>query len=76
MTKEGGGRKTWKTRYFVLTNQDLSYFKLSSDSAPIDMLPLKQYHACKHVPEHREKNCFAIVPIKPAARTYYMAATT
>lgn len=76
LTKEGGSRKTWKTRYFVLTNAELSYFKLSSDSVPIDSLVLRQYQSCKAVTDHCETNCFALVPIKTAGRTYFMAATT
>jgi hypothetical protein len=74
--KEGGARKTWKTRYFVLTNQDLSYFKLSGDSTPIDTLPLNQYQACKPAPEHQGKFCFSLIPIKTGARTYYMTASS
>ena len=40
MTKQGGRIKTWKRRWFVLSNNHLYYFKTPNDRDPCGIVPL------------------------------------
>eukprot|EP00116_Pleurobrachia_bachei_P017261 sb/3477523/ len=41
LVKEGGKRKTWKKRYFVLTDNCLYYFVRESETEPKGIVPLE-----------------------------------
>ena len=41
LTKEGGKHKSWKKRYFVLTDNCLYYFVKESDNEPKGIVPLE-----------------------------------
>jgi len=56
LTKCGGGHKSWKTRWFVLTKDVLYYFDKEISSEPIGVIQLKDYCKCKGM----EGNAFAI----------------
>jgi len=69
MTKEGGSIKTWKKRYFVLKEGQLSYYKNPGEE-PIDTLTIAAASAVRAVADKKSKTkpfCFEVVF---AARTY------
>ena len=41
MTKQGGRVKTWKRRWFVLSNNVVYYFKQPEDKEPLGIIPLE-----------------------------------
>jgi len=47
LTKCGGGHKTWKVRWFVLTKDVLYYFDRENSTEPKGVIPLKDYLKCK-----------------------------
>jgi len=47
LTKCGGGHKSWKTRWFVLTKDVLYYFDKEISSEPLGVIQLKDYCRCK-----------------------------
>jgi len=47
LTKCGGGHKSWKVRWFVLTKDVLYYFDRENSTEPKGVIPLKDYLKCK-----------------------------
>ena len=41
LTKEGGKHKSWRKRWFILTDNCLYYFKSPSDKEPLGIIPLE-----------------------------------
>lgn len=41
LTKEGGKHKSWRKRWFILTDNCLYYFKNPSDKEPLGIIPLE-----------------------------------
>merc|ERR1712000_116233 len=41
LTKQGGRIKTWKTRYFVVSDSCLYYFKNQREKEPLGIIPLE-----------------------------------
>lgn len=39
--KQGGKIRTWKKRFFVLSDHQLLYFRKHTDQAPIGIIPLE-----------------------------------
>ena len=75
LTKVGLHFKTWKTRWFVLRRNQLSYFKEKGSKAAIRVLDLEECESCAAEDErYREKgNVFRLVF---KWRTFYLYATS
>ena len=58
LTKQGGRRKNWKRRYFILTGGCLYYFKNKEDSEPCGIVPLTSL-SVREVP-NKKNFCFEI----------------
>eukprot|EP00736_Rhodelphis_marinus_P010257 Rmarinus@m.3459 len=82
LKKQGGTIKTWKSRYFILDNKSLYYYKDQRSDIPLGLIPLY----ASHVKRAKEKStyCFGIEPLvarenvsnpKDANRVYYLVAT-
>lgn len=73
MTKQGGSRKSWRKRWFVLRNHTLSYYKDASDSSPLGIISLQ---GCSVSPTDAVKkpHCFQVY--HPVRRTFYMYPST
>jgi len=52
LVKQGGRIKTWKKRYFVVSDNCLYYFKSSEDAEPIGIVPLENL-AVKRTPSKK-----------------------
>ncbi|KAM4807732.1 dual adapter for phosphotyrosine and 3-phosphotyrosine and 3-phosphoinositide [Rhinophrynus dorsalis] len=73
LTKQGGRVKSWKTRWFILSRNELKYFKDRLSSDPIRTLDLKECSAVQFDYSQEKVNCFCLVfPL----RTYYLCAKT
>jgi|EP00945_MAST-04E_sp_MAST-4E-sp1_P003426 serine/threonine-protein phosphatase 2A regulatory subunit B' len=71
--KQGGERKNWKKRWFILRGNCLSYFNSSEDETPIKSFELNGYDI-HEVPyeKFKKKMCFEL--FHTSERTYYMYA--
>jgi len=74
MTKEGGSIKTWKKRYFVLRDGQLSYYKNIGEE-PIDTLNISSASAVRAADKNKKSKpyCFEIVF---SNRTYAFSCDT
>jgi len=60
LLKQGGGRyKTWKRRWFVLSDNCLFYFEYTSDKEPKGIIPLENLQI-REMHDQRKPNCFEI----------------
>ncbi|XP_065193807.1 cytohesin-1-like [Sycon ciliatum] len=59
LTKEGGKRKTWRRRWFILTENCLFYFKLPSDKEPRGIIPLENL-GVRELADNKRPQCFEI----------------
>ena len=57
LTKQGGRIKTWKRRWFILSEMGLCYFKQPQDSEPCGMIMLDNVEV---VPSTAKKNAFML----------------
>ena len=73
LTKQGWIRKNWRTRWFVLRGNMLSYFRSMQSPHPIDTLNLRKAHAVGYDYSRHKQHCFSI---KFKKRTYYMQASS
>ena len=71
LTKLGQHRKTWKTRWFVLYKNELSYFKSREDKTPIRTINLKDVSAITADSSQSKENCFRLVT---STRTFFLIA--
>ncbi|XP_063314671.1 dual adapter for phosphotyrosine and 3-phosphotyrosine and 3-phosphoinositide isoform X2 [Pelobates fuscus] len=73
LTKQGGRVKNWKTRWFILSRNELKYFKDQLSPEPIRTLDLSECSAVQFDYSQEKVNCFCLVfPL----RTYYFCAKT
>eukprot|EP00300_Choanocystis_sp_HF-7_P033401 c45744_g1_i1.p1 GENE.c45744_g1_i1~~c45744_g1_i1.p1 ORF type:complete len:332 (+),score=60.42 c45744_g1_i1:82-996(+) len=73
MTKQGGSRKTWRRRWFVLQNHTLSYYKDNTSASPLGIISLQGCSVSK-ADSQKKANCFQIY--HPVRRTFYMYPAT
>ncbi|XP_039260928.1 dual adapter for phosphotyrosine and 3-phosphotyrosine and 3-phosphoinositide-like [Styela clava] len=73
LTKQGWVVKNWKTRWFVLSKYDLSYFSDRSKEKPIKTLNLLDCQGCIKCDDVGKKNCFKL---DFPDRTWYFYANT
>ncbi|KAG8921706.1 hypothetical protein FRC00_008330 [Tulasnella sp. 408] len=69
--KKGERRKTWKKRWFVLRQTQLSYYKTNKEYKLLRLLPLSEVHCVTPVTLKRHDHAFGIVT---PTRTYYVQA--
>ncbi|KAG8954386.1 hypothetical protein FRC04_011712 [Tulasnella sp. 424] len=69
--KKGERRKTWKKRWFVLRQTQLSYYKTNKEYKLLRLLPMSEVHSVTLVSLKRHDHSFGIVT---PARTYYVQA--
>ncbi|KAM4707885.1 dual adapter for phosphotyrosine and 3-phosphotyrosine and 3-phosphoinositide [Discoglossus pictus] len=73
LTKQGGRVKSWKTRWFILSRNELKYYKDQMSPEPIRTLDLSECTAVQFDYSQEKVNCFCLVfPL----RTYFMCAKT
>ncbi|XP_014661659.1 PREDICTED: dual adapter for phosphotyrosine and 3-phosphotyrosine and 3-phosphoinositide-like isoform X2 [Priapulus caudatus] len=58
LTKLGGSVKSWKTRWFVLTRNELSYFKDKNDKEAIRTMLLEEARGCETDNTKDKEHCF------------------
>ncbi|GLD57580.1 cytohesin-3 [Lates japonicus] len=58
-SKLGGRVKTWKRRWFILTDNCLYYFEYTTDKEPRGIIPLENL-SIREVDEPRKPNCFEL----------------
>jgi len=73
LTKEGGGFKSWKKRWFTLKDSDLSYYKAKGDTEALGSISLSTAGRIQHM--DRKKKPFGFEVPTPS-RTFYLAAET
>ena len=71
LIKEGGSWKSWKKRYFVLSNGVLVYSKSDRDAKSKGVIPLENAGHIRAVEYGKKKNVFQI---QTPARTYHISA--
>uniref|UniRef100_A0A4W5Q1B5 Cytohesin 3 n=1 Tax=Hucho hucho TaxID=62062 RepID=A0A4W5Q1B5_9TELE len=59
LLKLGGRVKTWKRRWFILTDNCLYYFEYTTDKEPRGIIPLENL-SIRDVDEPRKPNCFEL----------------
>lgn len=68
--KQGGMRKNWKRRYFVLTEQNILYFSSKKAKEPLGVIPRNDIQEVKVSTKHPTRdNLYEIVTTK---RTFYI----
>ncbi|KAL4240727.1 Dual adapter for phosphotyrosine and 3-phosphotyrosine and 3-phosphoinositide [Mactra antiquata] len=70
LTKLGDIFKTWRTRWFVLQNNELKYFKDSSHKTPVRTLDLNECRSCKYEGSYRGKRF--VFSLQFDWRTFYV----
>ncbi|XP_005397950.1 PREDICTED: cytohesin-3 [Chinchilla lanigera] len=55
----GGRVKTWKRRWFILTDNCLYYFEYTTDKEPRGIIPLENL-SIREVEDPRKPNCFEL----------------
>lgn len=76
MKKEGGGHKSWKTRWFILNHQQISYYKPSQLKSPMGTVHLRDYNFAAVTgdrPGHQ--NCFKLCG-SSQQRVYYFSTSS
>lgn len=73
LTKQGYVVKNWKTRWFVLHKNDLSYYTDRSKEKPIKTLNLLDCQGCVRCDDTGKKHCFKL---EFPDRTWYFYANT
>ncbi|NXQ99561.1 CYH3 protein, partial [Sagittarius serpentarius] len=59
LLKLGGRVKTWKLRWFILTDNCLYYFEYTTDKEPRGIIPLENL-SIREVEDPRKPNCFEL----------------
>ncbi|KAG9013957.1 hypothetical protein FRB94_004337 [Tulasnella sp. JGI-2019a] len=73
LQKKGERRKTWKKRWFVLRQTQLSYYKSSKEYQTLRVLPVSEIHSVSQVTLKRHDYTFGIVI---PSRTFYIQASS
>ncbi|KAG8906339.1 hypothetical protein FRB99_007119 [Tulasnella sp. 403] len=73
LDKKGERRKTWKRRWFVLRQTQLSYYKSDKEYKLLCLLPLSEIHSVTPVTLKRHHHTFGMVT---PSRTYYVQASS
>lgn len=73
LTKQGRIRKSWRVRWFVLRNQQLSYYKAKQSERPIAVLNLTNAKEVRYDDSKRKDFCFRLVF---PHRTYFLYANS
>jgi len=73
LTKEGGGFKSWKKRWFVLKDTTLSYYKTRGDIESLGTISLGSAGRVQPTDRKKKANGFEI---PTPARTFYLSADT
>jgi len=71
LTKEGGGFKSWKKRWFVLKDGELHYYKSKGETASLGAISLQTAGHIKISDRKKKVNGFEIAT---PSRTYFLAA--
>ncbi|CAF97890.1 unnamed protein product, partial [Tetraodon nigroviridis] len=58
-SRSGGRVKTWKRRWFILTDNCLYYFEYTTDKEPRGIIPLENL-SIREVEDPRKPNCFEL----------------
>ncbi|XP_060135843.1 cytohesin-4 [Zootoca vivipara] len=64
LLKLGGRVKTWKRRWFILTDNCLYYFEYTTDKEPLGIIPLENLSVRK-VEDPKKRNCFELFNTNP-----------
>ncbi|XP_044297216.1 cytohesin-4 [Varanus komodoensis] len=59
LLKLGGRVKTWKRRWFILTDNCLYYFEFTTDKEPLGIIPLENL-SVRRVDDPKKPNCFEL----------------
>ncbi|XP_029554805.1 cytohesin-1 isoform X1 [Salmo trutta] len=59
LLKRGGRVKTWKRRWFILTDNCLYYFEFTTDKEPRGIIPLENL-SIREVDDSKKPNCFEL----------------
>uniref|UniRef100_A0AAZ3R3D7 Cytohesin 1b n=1 Tax=Oncorhynchus tshawytscha TaxID=74940 RepID=A0AAZ3R3D7_ONCTS len=59
LLKRGGRVKTWKRRWFILTDNCLYYFEYTTDKEPRGIIPLENL-SIREVDDSKKPNCFEL----------------
>uniref|UniRef100_A0A7M4FQ32 Cytohesin 4 n=1 Tax=Crocodylus porosus TaxID=8502 RepID=A0A7M4FQ32_CROPO len=59
LLKLGGRVKTWKRRWFILTDNCLYYFEYTTDKEPLGIIPLENL-SVQQVDDPKKPNCFEL----------------
>lgn len=59
LLKSGGRVKTWKRRWFILTDNCLYYFEYTTDKEPRGIIPLENL-SVREVDDPKKSNCFEL----------------
>jgi len=70
MTKQGGGHKTWKKRYFILKGRELYYYKTPKDSVFTGKIDIEPTSVIKEEPSVK-KNPF-VISVSTSHRVFLM----
>jgi len=73
LTKEGGGFKSWKKRWFILRGGDLCYYKTKGETVPLGTIHLNTSGHIKHSDRKKKINGFEV---QTPSRTFYLSAET
>ncbi|KJE96523.1 cytohesin 1 [Capsaspora owczarzaki ATCC 30864] len=60
LTKQGGRKKNWRKRWFVLTGNCLYYFKETADPHPLGIIPLEDLRVRDVSVASKRAHCFEI----------------
>ncbi|XP_054763867.2 cytohesin-1-like [Lytechinus pictus] len=60
LMKQGGRYKTWKRRWFILTDNCLYYFEFTTDREPKGIIPLENLQV-QEVEDNKKAQCFELV---------------
>eukprot|EP00056_Hartaetosiga_gracilis_P022511 m.31145 g.31145 ORF g.31145 m.31145 type:complete len:936 (-) comp9684_c0_seq6:1356-4163(-) len=79
LEKIGGTFQHWTTRWFVLLDDELLYFKQPTDTVPLALLKLNEFKLCHRISDSSSGDddrhfLFQLVPQNPTARVYTFAA--
>ncbi|XP_019641930.1 PREDICTED: cytohesin-1-like [Branchiostoma belcheri] len=75
LLKQGGRHKTWKRRWFILTDNCLYYFEYTTDKEPRGIIPLENLQV-RLVEDSKKPNCFELYPSEANSKAVIKACKT